>query len=41
MEKAFEFFDPWVKSQQDFLENWLIPVILCVKYGIFDGHRTS
>jgi hypothetical protein len=21
MEKAFEFFDPWLKSQKDFLEN--------------------
>jgi hypothetical protein len=23
MEKAFEFFDGWVKSQKDFLENWV------------------
>ena len=23
MEKAFEFFEPWLKSQQDFLDNWL------------------
>ena len=23
MEKAFEFFDPWLKSQKDFLDNWL------------------
>jgi hypothetical protein len=23
MEKAFEFFDPWVKSQKDFLDNWI------------------
>ena len=22
MEKAFEFFDTWVKSQKDFLGNW-------------------
>ena len=22
MEKAFEFFDPWLKSQKDFLGNW-------------------
>ena len=22
MEKAFEFFDPWVRSQKDFLDNW-------------------
>jgi hypothetical protein len=23
MEKAFEFFDGWLKSQKDFLENWV------------------
>jgi hypothetical protein len=23
MEKAFEFFDPWLKSQKDFLNNWI------------------
>jgi hypothetical protein len=23
MEKAFEFFDQWLKSQQDFLDNWI------------------
>ncbi len=23
MEKAFEFFDTWLKSQKDFLDNWL------------------
>ena len=23
MEKAFEFFDTWVKSQKDFLDNWI------------------
>jgi hypothetical protein len=22
MEKAFEFFDPWLRSQKDFLNNW-------------------
>jgi hypothetical protein len=22
MEKAFDFFDTWLKSQKDFLENW-------------------
>ena len=24
MEKAFEFFDTWLKSQKDFLDNWLM-----------------
>jgi len=23
MEKAFEFFDAWLRSQKDFLDNWL------------------
>jgi hypothetical protein len=23
MKKAFEFFDPWLRSQKDFLDNWL------------------
>ena len=22
MEKAFEFFDPWLRSQKNFLDNW-------------------
>jgi hypothetical protein len=23
MEKAFEFYDTWLKSQKDFLDNWI------------------